>query len=448
MKTQPMRIDVAGLIDKAGIGAFQLRVVVLCALVALLDGFDIQAMALVTPVVAEDWGVPMSSFGFVLSSSFAGIMVGAMAGGLLGDRLGRRTVLIIAFLFVGLTSMLTAMADNLTSLIGCRLLTGLGIGACMPNFTALTAEYVPSRSVAFFVTLMYSAVPLGGVLGGYLAPLVIAATGWQGVFIVGGVIPLFVALALLIALPESIRFLAREGSADERVGRYLSRIDHKYQYSSHHEFVLASPAGSSLRVLFSNGRGTPTLLLWLVFFLSLFGMYLLTSWLPSVFAEQGWPRAQAIQSASNFQLGGIAGGILLGWLIDRLGAYRVLPPAFFAAALFTAAIGWTTGSMFLTMWIIALSGAAIVGAQLGMTALAADFYPTSARSTGVGWALGVGRAGAVVSPAIGGIAIAAGWDKPALFTGAAAAPLLCGLATLVLWAAVRARAQVVKDETA
>jgi AAHS family 4-hydroxybenzoate transporter-like MFS transporter len=331
------------------------------------------------------------------------------------------------------------MADDLASLIFYRLLTGLGIGACMPNFTALTAEYVPSGSVAVFVTLMYSAVPLGGVLGGYLAPGIIAVAGWRGVFVVGGILPLAVAIVLFFALPESIRFLAGRNSAHARVGGYLHRIDADYRYAPDHRFILVSPVGSSLRVLFSDGRGTVTLLLWLVFCSSLFGMYLLTSWLPSVFAMHGWPRAQAIQSASNFQLGGIAGGILLGWLIDRFGAYRVLAPAFFAAALFTAAIGWISGSMVLTMWIVALSGAAIVGAQLGMTALAAGFYPTSARSTGVGWALGVGRAGAVVSPAVGGMALAAGWERSALFTAAAAAPLLCCVLTLVLWAAVRAR---------
>ena len=436
-----MQMNVSEVIDRSPVGAFQLRVVFLCALVALLDGLDIQTMALVTPVVAGEWGLQPSSFGLVLSATFAGIMAGALVGGLLGDRFGRRSVLIVAFVLVGLTSILTAFAESPSQLIVFRLLTGFGIGSCMPNFTALTAEYVPTKRLAFFVTVMYSAVPLGGVMGGYLAPSIIAAFGWQAVFIVGGAIPLLIALALFVGLPESIRFLVNRGRSDAKVGSYLEKIDRNYRYDPSHTFEIhRQPKGGSLPVLFTEGRAMVTLLLWLVFFFSLFGMYLLVSWLPSVFSAQGWPRAQAIQSASNFQLGGIIGGVTLGWLIDRMGPYPVLAPTFLAAALLTAAIGVVQGSLPLTMVIIALSGFAIVGAQLGMTALAANIYPTTARSTGVGWALGIGRAGAVISPAVGGMALAAGWDRPALFLGAAVAPFLCALATLLLWSASRRHA--------
>jgi AAHS family 4-hydroxybenzoate transporter-like MFS transporter len=436
-----MHLNVSEVIDRSPVGSLQWRVVVLCALVALLDGLDIQTMALVTPVVAADWGLPASGFGLVLSATFAGIMGGALVGGLLGDRFGRRMVLILAFVLVGLTSILTAFAETPEQLMLFRLLTGFGIGACMPNFTALTAEYVPAKRVGFFVTLMYSAVPLGGVAGGYLAPGVIAAFGWEAVFIVGGAIPLVIALALLLWLPESIRFLVNRGADDAKVGAYLERIDRGYRYDPSHTFeVHQRPKGGSLPVLFTEGRTLVTLLLWLVFFFSLFGMYLLVSWLPTVFAAQGWPRAQAIQSASNFQLGGIVGGITLGWLIDRFGPYPVLTPAFLAAALLTAAIGVVGGGLGVIMVVIALSGFAIVGAQLGMTALAATIYPTSARSTGVGWALGIGRSGAVISPMVGGMALAAGWDRQALFAGAAVAPFLCALAILALWAASRRQA--------
>jgi AAHS family 4-hydroxybenzoate transporter-like MFS transporter len=433
-----MQLNVSEVIDRSKVGGFQWRVVALCALVALLDGLDIQTMALVIPRVSEDWGLARSAFGPVLSASFAGIMVGAMTGGLAGDRFGRRNVLIAAFALVALMSILTALSQDATHLIAYRLFTGLGIGACMPNFTALTAEYVPSKRIGFFITLMYSAVPLGGVLGGMLAPGIIADYGWRSVFVIGGVIPLVIGLLLVVALPESIRFLVNRGADDAKVGKYLEKIDRSFKYDPSQSFVInPQPKGGSLPVLFRDGLGPVTLLLWVVFFFSLFGMYMLTSWLPSVFTAQGWPPAAAIQSAAFFQLGGIFGGMMLGWLIDRVGPYPVLAPAFLGAAILTSAVGWFDGSLPQVMAVIVLSGFAIVGAQLGMTALAANIYPTAARSTGVGWALGVGRSGAVISPTLGGIGIAMGLDRPALFAAAAVPPFICAVATLLLWAAAR-----------
>jgi MFS transporter, AAHS family, 4-hydroxybenzoate transporter len=439
--TAAVHIEVARHIDRAPIGPFQIRVVLLCALVALIDGFDIQAMALVAPAIAEDWSIARAALGVVLSSSFAGIMIGAMAGGIVGDRFGRRIVLIVAFLLVGLASLLTASAGSIAELILLRVVTGIGIGACMPNFTALTAEYVPAHRVAFFITLMYSAVPLGGVMGGYIVPSLVEAYGWRSVFLLGGALPLSIALLLLAALPESIRFRVRQPESHAWVGAQLRKIDRDYRYDTSHVFSTSQsgPAGS-LKLLFSGGRAPLTLLLWTIFFFSLFGMYLLTSWLPSIFDAQQWPRKLAIQSASNFQLGGIFGGVIVGLLIDRYGPYRTLGPTFLAAAVLTAAIGWFETSLSTTMTVVVLSGFAIVGAQLGMTALAASAYPTEVRATGVGWALGVGRAGAVISPFLGGLAISADWRLEHLFAGAGVAPAVCAVAIAILALVLRRQA--------
>lgn len=429
-----MKVNVADVIDRSPIGAFQIRAILLCALVALLDGFDIQAMALVTPKVAAEWGLTRAAFGPVLSASFVGIMLGAMAGGVLGDKIGRRMTLIGAFLFVGVSSIATSYADNTQHLILLRMLTGFGIGACMPNFTAITAEYVPAKKVAFMVSLMYSAVPLGGVIGGYVAANIIAQFGWRGVFVAGGLIPFAITILLIFGLPESLRFLVMRGTDDAKVGKILGKIDRGYAYALGQGFDLpVKPPKGSLGTLFSEGRAGLTLGIWVIFFFSLFGMYMLTSWLPSVFTDRGWPPAKAIQSAAMFQLGGIFGGLIIGWFIDRKGPFLVLAASFALAALFTTAIGSVAGTMGQTMVIIALAGAAVVGAQLGMTSLAAGVYPTHARATGVGWGLGVGRLGAVISPTVGGLAIGAGWSQQSLFLGAAAPAVLCALATLLLW---------------
>tara|TARA_R100000501_G_scaffold13654_5_gene25098 strand:+ start:89890 stop:90501 length:612 start_codon:yes stop_codon:yes gene_type:complete len=181
-----------------------------------------------------------------------------------------------------------------------------------------------------------------------------------------------------------------------------------------------------------------TLLLWGVFFFSLFGMYMLTSWLPTVFVELGWAIDDAIRSVSYFWLGGIAGGLVAGWLIDRYGPYRVLVPGFALAALLTAAIGISTGDGWRVLAVVLASGFGVVGAQLAMTALAAELYPTHIRSTGVGWGLGIGRVGAVISPIAGGYAVSAQWSQGELFAAAAVPFVICSILALLMGLAARA----------
>jgi AAHS family 4-hydroxybenzoate transporter-like MFS transporter len=436
-----MAIDVAARINASSVSGYQYRVVAICALVALLDGLDIQAMGLVIPALSEAWGVEPSSFGPVLSASFAGMMIGMMGFGALGDRLGRRVVLLSSFALVGISSIATAFATSQEMLMALRFLTGLGIGGCLPNATALTAEYVPAHRLAFFVTLMYSAVPLGGVIGGYVAGDLIRSFGWQAVFLAGGVIPLVLCFLILFALPESVRFMMARPGNEARIGAILGKIDASYTYTPGDSFVVPPAAGKgSVGQLFSERRAPSTLLLWVIFFFSLFGMYLLASWLPTIFAQFGWPREQAIRSVSYFWLGGIFGGLTAGWLIDRFGPYKVLAPAFLVAAALTATIGLVDGTGWLVILVILAAGFGVVGAQLAMTALAADLYPTTARSTGIGWGLGIGRLGAVISPIVGGLVLAAGWSQSELFSTAAVPALICAGGVVLMGLAERRRA--------
>lgn len=435
-----MTINVAERVDRSPVGSYQLRVVVLCALVALLDGLDIQAMGLVTPQLRKEWGLDATAFGPVLSASLAGIMIGMMGFGLLGDRFGRRSILLISFLLVGVSSIATGWARSPEELMIFRFLTGVGIGGCLPNATALTAEYVPAKRLAFFVTLMYSAVPLGGVVGGFIGGPIIEAFGWPAVFYIGGVVPLILCVAIYFWLPESVRFLATKQGAEPRIGRILERIDGSYSYQQGDTFDI--PGGTSkgsLGQLFAEGRAWTTIMLWLVFFFSLFGMYMLTSWLPTVFTQLGWEMSRAIRTVSYFWLGGIVGGLTAGWLIDRYGPYRILVPGFVLAGLLTAAIGPAGGEGALVLFVVLASGFGVVGAQLAMTALAADLYPTQIRSTGVGWGLGIGRIGAVLSPIIGGYAVAAKWSQTELFAAAAVPAFICAAGTLLMSIAERRR---------
>ena len=429
-----MRIDIAATVDRNPIGLLQVRVVVLCGLVALLDGFDLQTMAIVTPRIAAEWALPFPEFSRALSASLAGILLGALIGGLLGDHYGRRRSILIAFLWMGLMSLLTATATSVMHLAVFRLLTGVGLGACLPNIIALTTEYIPERRRTIAVALMFCGVPLGGGLGSYLATDLVAAYGWRSVFITGGILPLAIEVILWFALPESIRFLAMRKERKGQVIRTLQGIDTAYQASPADEFVVPERTANSTSVqqLFADGRSTSTIILWAVFFCNLFEFYFLLSWLPSFLTQAGWPRDAVGFGTSLLQLGGIVGALPFALLTDRFSVERVLLPVYLFGAVAVAAVGNLHQSVAITQLTIALTGAAVVGSQFCLNALAASIYPTDARSTGVGWALGIGRFGAVVSPLIGGAFIAAHWPQERIFALLSVPALLCAVGVTLL----------------
>lgn len=428
-------VDVAEVIDRAPVGRYQIRIVGICGLIALLDGFDIQSMGVVLPSLAKDWSMPAAELGPLLSAGFLGIIIGMLTLGTLGDRYGRRTMLLVSFALVGIFSVSAALCASPGLMMAARFLVGLGIGGCLPNATALTTEYVPSNRVALFVSLMYAAVPLGGLVAGLLSGYLLQRFGWPSVFLTGGLLPLLLCVLIAVLLPESPAFLAGRDPHDPRIGAILQQIDTGYHPQPTDRFLSAAGQDSGraqLRDVIADGRLVPTLLLCMIFFFSLAGLYLLTSWLPTLLTQRGWLLGQATLSISWFWLGGIVGGITGGALIDRYGAYRVLVPGFLLAALFTALIGLVIATPAVTLLIVLLAGFGVVGTQLAVTALAATIYPARVRSTGLGWGLGLGRFGPVLSPLVGGLLIAAGWTQAALLTAAAVPALICAGATLFL----------------
>lgn len=434
-----MTINLTHRLDNAAVSGFQIRVVALCALVALLDGLDIQAMAITIPRLAQAWNLPVDAFGPVLSASFAGIMVGTMLFGWLGDRFGRRRTVLCGFLVLAAASIGTSFATSIPALVMLRFLTGAAIGGCLPNVTALTSEYVPARHAGAAITLMYSAVPLGGVIGSLVAGDLIAWVDWRGVFLLGGLAPLVVWILLFFWLPESARYLVVKGGEDARIRRNLARIDPTYRPRSDDHFVLDHVSHRHhIADLFREGRTPATVLLWLTFFFSMAVMYLLASWLPAIFTRAGWAMSAAIRTLALFQIGGILGGLLGGWLLDRIGAYRVLVSAFVIGTAAILAIGLVGPSSGGVRLLVMTAGFGIIGAQLVLTAVSAILYPTPIRSTGVGWALGLGRLGAVLSPWAGGQAIAAGASSTQLFLLAAIPAFICTLSAIGLSRLVKA----------
>lgn len=428
-------IDVAALIDEGKVSALQWRVFGLCALVAVCDGFDTQAIAFAAPTIAHEWAVPVSSFGLVFAAGLFGLTIAALVFGPLGDRVGRKRVIIVSLAAMGAFSLWAAGAKTMHELALARFCVGLGLGGAIPSVIALTAEYAPRRLRSMLVTLMFIGFPLGAVLGGLASARIIEQFGWSSVFIAGGIIPLALLPIVLFWLAESAEFLIAAGHNGDRLARILSKIHPGLQDSVGLTFVQHrdnSVTRGSIAQLFTPRRWATTLTIWAIFFCNLLVMYLLINWLPVVLSHAGLPLERAILGTVLLNLGGAIGGLSIAWTMDRWGTSRAVWAAYLGAAFFVSAIGYSMSDARFLMTLIFLAGFCLIGAQFGMNALAASYYPTEVRSTGVGWALGVGRLGSIAGPVIGGAVIAFGADAQTVLTTAAAPTLVCVLGMLLL----------------
>lgn len=431
-------IDIRAVLNTPQLGRFRWRVVLLCWLIAVLDGFDVQAMAFVAPVVSKLWDVPRPLMGQVLTASLFGLMLGSVFLGRLSDRVGRRPVLLGSVVLFSIGSLVTALSETPLHLILTRCLTGIGLGGAVVAALALTSEYAQERSRATLVTAMFVGFPLGGSIGGLLATPLISAFGWQAVFVLGGVAPMLLIGCVWRYLPESLQFRAASGADPREIGSLVEQIDRTYIYRAGDHFTTGEERASSARMaeLFVAGRLPGTLLIWLICFANLLVLYLLINWLPSILHQTGLSLARANLGAVVFNLGGVLGGLALSLAVDRLGAFRVLAVGYASTAVIVLVLAHTeTRSVAFALTMLA--GAGIIGSQFCINALASAFYPTAVRSTGVGWALGVGRIGSILGPLIGGFVLASGATAATMFSGVALPIVVCSGAVVLLSYAYR-----------
>ena len=411
-------------------GALQLRVVLLCALVQAFDGFDIGTIGMAAPSLAKAWGVapPQFTTAFVMSS--VGILFGALLSGPLGDRFGRKPLLILSVGFIGLFSVLSAFTWSVPTITATRFLTGVGIGGAMPVTVALTADYSPISRRGTLLMLMFCGNTIGGFLGGQLVAQILPIFGWQSIFLSGGTPPLVLIPFLLAFLPESPRFLIAHRAEAPATQAVLRQLNVGAQAAATKLVDVAK--GNPVQQLFTGGLALTTILVWVVFFANLLNMYLFSYWMPTVLNLSGLKPETAVFYASMFQLGGILSCLMLGPLIDRFGAPRVLACSFASGVLFILTIGLTNVPVpFIAIPILG-AGAAMIGSQLGANAMVAALYPARIRSTGVGWALGIGRFGGIAGPAIGGTLLAFGLPPKQIFLCACAPALVAATCTFLL----------------
>jgi AAHS family 4-hydroxybenzoate transporter-like MFS transporter len=427
-------VEIAELIDRRPVGRFQIRVIALCACVVFMDGFDTQAIGYVAPTLGRLWGLKPGALGPVFGAGLFGLMLGALIGGPLADRVGRKRIIVLSTLAFGICSLLTVTADSLDGLLLWRLATGLGLGGAMPNAIALTSEYSPQRSRATLVMIMFCGFSLGSALGGAFAAHLIPIFGWTAVFWLGGALPIVLGVILVVALPESMRFLALKGGEDRRIRAIFAHIAPGSGSGPETKFVAREERlpGFTVPHLFARGRALGTSLLWIMFFMNLLDLYFLANWLPTLLSNAGIAVEIAVIITTLLQIGGVAGAVSLGWLIDRHSPFLVLAAAYLVAGLLIAAIGMSGSSLALLVPAVFGAGFCIVGAQIGANALAASFYPTAIRSTGVGWALGIGRIGSIIGPVVGGIILSLRWETKSLFLIGALPAFCAAVAALVM----------------
>lgn len=392
-------IEVGALIDAAPLSRLQWRVFLLCSVALLLNGFDIQVMGLCVPLLAEEWHLPPAALTIAVSASLAGMAIGAATLSPLADRWGRRPLQLLTLALIGVSSLAALLTHSPAMLAGCRLFTGAGLGAAVPVAITMTAEYAPARLRARITTLIVSCAAIGGMATGFLAPLLAQRWGWRGIMGVGGIAPLAAAFVSMLALPESLRFLVRQGANAARIADQVRRIA-PAQAGAPVFVAQALRTARSVADLFTTRFRARTLLLWSIFWMNLTINYALISWLPTILHGAGWTHAAAARGAGVLSIGGLVGGLLLAACADRGRTIPAVIGAYLLAALVLVAFPFAPQGVAIWALLLLLVGIGTVGVQMMLGSLAAFFYPLELRSTGLGWSSGVGRVGGILGPVL------------------------------------------------
>jgi AAHS family 4-hydroxybenzoate transporter-like MFS transporter len=401
-------IDLAELIDRQGVTRFNILIIAIGWFAIFGDGFDISVIGYVMPNLMREFQLGPETVGLVNSASLAAYPVGALALGWISDHHGRRLALMLGCLIVSVFTFATVLVHSAGELAVMRFCTGVGLGGVIPNIVALGAEFAPKRLRARLVIFTFCGINFGGFVSGLVAPPIIAHWGWQGLFIVGGAVPLIAVILLWLLMPESIKFLALNGGRDAELRQTLRRLVPNEAIPGDARFVVASAESRvpfKLRQLFEGELKWITPILWVAFILNFIVLYFTGAWTNIILQSAGVPQTQAILVSSLNQGGGVLGGLVISYFVDRYGFLAVI-----AWGILTAATVWAIGVPGLDVgWIaawVAISGFGMQGVQYGLNASTGMLYPTSFRAFAAGWAFSVSRIGAVAGPILGGYLVA------------------------------------------
>lgn len=393
-------------IDASKFNGFHGIILFWCTLILVLDGYDLAVVGAALPSIMKEMGITATTAGFMASAALFGVMIGAMFFGTLADRVGRPRMLVICIALFSIFTAATGLARDPVTFCVIRFVAGLGIGGVLPICAAQMGEFAPTAIRARLVAFVFAGYPVGGVLVALVAKQLIVEHGWPSVFYVAGA-PLLLIPFILKTMPDSVPFLIRKGR-DAELRAIAAKVMPGVAISAHTQFEVSQVDRQSkapIAALFQNQRGLSTVMIWLAFFFGLFMVYALSSWLTKLLAIAGYSLGSALNFVLVFNAGAIFGALGGAWLGDKFNIKHVLVSLYAVGAVSLACMGLVKSTEVLFAMVF-LVGASTLGTQLVAYAYAAAFYPTAIRSTGVGFASGVGRAGGILAPIIIGAIVA------------------------------------------
>jgi AAHS family 4-hydroxybenzoate transporter-like MFS transporter len=435
--TAKQEIDVSTLIEQRPVTGFQWRTLLVCLAILFMDGYDTQAIGYVAPALVQAWHLDKAALAPVFALGLVGMMLGGLFFGPLADRFGRKRFIVICTALFGVFSLLTALTETPGQLMALRLLTGLGLGGAMPNVVALAVEYFPKRRRASAVTMVFVGFTIGAAIGGFAIAGLLRSYGWPVVFVIGGIIPLILVPLILTLLPESLAFLILKERPQAEILRPLLQLAPDLKITGEPHFIVREETGRGVPIkhLFTQGRAMPTLLLWVLFFLALMITYILASWTPIAFNSAGVPVSIAVSATGMWQTGSIVGTLCVGQLMDRFEPFKVLAFGFVVSACAVLLMTQVDGAMSATliMGIMLFCGICTgIGGLQGTNALAGWYYPAFIRTTGLGWAIGMGRLGSIAGTLLGGLILSLHWQPRTIFLAVTIAQVLGAIVVLAM----------------
>jgi AAHS family 4-hydroxybenzoate transporter-like MFS transporter len=420
-------------------GPLQIRVLFLCTIAQIFDGYDISSISMAVPALIRSWGLPGPAFANTFVMSSVGIMIGALASGPIGDRIGRKPVLIASLVVLAVSSLACVQVTSVGDLAMLRLITGIGIGMLLPATVALSSDYLPERLRAGGIMIMFTGAPLGGFAGGMLVSRLLPIYGWTSIFWIGGILPLVLIPAALLWLPESPRFLLAKGRLNANGERLIRQLGISLDTPRQDVDVAR---GNPVAGLFRDGLTATTILIWIMFFCNLLSMYLIGYWMPTVLSLSGLTPADAVFASALRDAGPLVSVFAIAPLATRFGAPNVLQVTLFLGIIFIALVGLAALPYGALLAVIFLVGCCTVGSQTGLNGMTGALYPARIRNTGIAWALGIGRLGAIVGPWLGGVLLSVGLPPRQIFLVACVTAAIATLAVVGLGVVSRRRALV------
>lgn len=422
------RISAQSIPEEAVFSRFHAMLFLWCFLVLVLDGYDLAVAGIALPSIMKDLNVSATTAGIMASFGLFGMMFGAMMLGVLADRLGRRLVIAISVCLFSFFTAAAGLCNEPISFSAMRFLAGVGLGSAIPNVMAHMTEYSPRRIRNLALTAIGCGYPVGSILAALVGKQFIETQGWQFVFLVGGV-PLILVPLILKNMPESLAFLIKNNDR-AAAAKIIARLHpgtlldpSQLFLTAAEEKVQRAPVGG----LFRDGRGVSSIMFCAAFFMSLFMLYALSTWLVKLMTNAGYSLGSALTFLLVYNVGAAVGAASGGWLADRYSMKRVLVTFYLLSAASLVFLGYGAPPIVLFV-LVAIAGASSLGSQILLYAYAGQFYPTLMRSTGLGFTAGIGRAGAIAAPVAIGVLVGLNLQLMTNFIAIAIAGLLGAIA--------------------